>query len=305
VVYAQKRRALRPEQAIRCGWWCRLEGNVNIKWLRRIKLGDKPCIRARNLEIHRPDATDLARFHLADRTPNPHHFPCPEKPLDGPASMKSGDWRGPATARSSASTYPRTAASTGRPARLHEPVLSKALLTKFTLPGGWDGRPRWSHPRHRRDRYVQPTIAELRKQRGSNSVYHNNSIQTWHVNQTEASSMYSSRKALPADPGILLAAGGLAGRAEPGSFGYAACDASTDRRMGYRRAWRGRSRPAASKGTVDRARRLCEQCAPVMEPLAKAKPLPQAGGGVGSLRDERPEPTSAATGRLPRPYGLY
>jgi sulfane dehydrogenase subunit SoxC len=29
--------------------------------------------------------------------------------------------------------------------------------------------------------YVQPTIAELRKQRGSNSVYHNNSIQTWQV----------------------------------------------------------------------------------------------------------------------------
>jgi sulfane dehydrogenase subunit SoxC len=28
---------------------------------------------------------------------------------------------------------------------------------------------------------VQPTIAELRKQRGSNSVYHNNSIQTWQV----------------------------------------------------------------------------------------------------------------------------
>ena len=31
------------------------------------------------------------------------------------ASMKSGDWRGPATARSSASTSPPTAASTGRP----------------------------------------------------------------------------------------------------------------------------------------------------------------------------------------------
>jgi len=25
-------------------------------------------------------------------------FPCPEKPLDRPASMKSGDWRGAATA---------------------------------------------------------------------------------------------------------------------------------------------------------------------------------------------------------------
>ena len=29
--------------------------------------------------------------------------------------------------------------------------------------------------------YVQPTIAQLRKERGTNSVYHNNSIQTWQV----------------------------------------------------------------------------------------------------------------------------
>ena len=29
--------------------------------------------------------------------------------------------------------------------------------------------------------YVQPTITQLRKERGSNSVYHNNSIQTWQV----------------------------------------------------------------------------------------------------------------------------
>jgi sulfane dehydrogenase subunit SoxC len=28
---------------------------------------------------------------------------------------------------------------------------------------------------------VQPTIAQLRMKRGSNSIYHNNSIQTWQV----------------------------------------------------------------------------------------------------------------------------
>ena len=30
--------------------------------------------------------------------------------------------------------------------------------------------------------YVQPTIAELRRLRGTNSIYHNNRIQTWLVN---------------------------------------------------------------------------------------------------------------------------
>jgi len=29
--------------------------------------------------------------------------------------------------------------------------------------------------------YVQPTIAQLRTVRGSNSIYHNNAIQTWQV----------------------------------------------------------------------------------------------------------------------------
>ncbi len=30
--------------------------------------------------------------------------------------------------------------------------------------------------------YVQPTIEALRNQRGTNSIYHNNRIQTWLVN---------------------------------------------------------------------------------------------------------------------------
>ena len=29
--------------------------------------------------------------------------------------------------------------------------------------------------------YVQPSKAELRKLRGTNSIYHNNGIQTWHL----------------------------------------------------------------------------------------------------------------------------
>jgi sulfane dehydrogenase subunit SoxC len=32
--------------------------------------------------------------------------------------------------------------------------------------------------------YVQPTKAELRRYRGSNSIYHNNGIQTWQVRTT-------------------------------------------------------------------------------------------------------------------------
>jgi len=66
-------------------------------------------------------------------------------------------------------------------ARLHEPVLSKAL-TKFTLPWHWDGQPALLESRVIDETgYVQPTIAQLRNSRGSNSVYHNNAIQTWQI----------------------------------------------------------------------------------------------------------------------------
>ena len=64
VVYAQNGEALRPEQGyplrlVVPGW----EGNVSIKWLRRIELGDRPCTRARRPRNTPTDAgRHLARF---------------------------------------------------------------------------------------------------------------------------------------------------------------------------------------------------------------------------------------------------
>jgi len=68
-------------------------------------------------------------------------------------------------------------------------VLSKAL-TKFTFAwlGGRAGTARSAVIDE--TGYVQPTITQLRKQRGLNSVYHNNSIQTWQIKPTGACSMF-------------------------------------------------------------------------------------------------------------------
>ena len=66
-------------------------------------------------------------------------------------------------------------------ATLTEPVLTKSL-TRFSLPWRWDGKPALLESRAIDETgYVQPTIAQLRKERGTNSIYHNNSIQTWQV----------------------------------------------------------------------------------------------------------------------------
>ena len=184
VAYRMNGEMLRPEQGypvrlVVPGW----EGNVNIKWLRRIKLGDKPWYSREETSKYTdlmPDGTSRGFTWLIDAK-SVITFPCPEKPLAGPGlyEIRGLAWTGNGKVK-------RVDVSTDggvnwQTAQLHEPVLSKAL-TKFTLPWQWDGRPTLLQSRVIDESgYVQPTIAELRKQRGTNSVYHNNSIQTWQV----------------------------------------------------------------------------------------------------------------------------
>ncbi len=67
-------------------------------------------------------------------------------------------------------------------ARLEEPVLPKCL-TRFYVEWNWDGKPVMLQSRAIDETgYVQPTYADLHKARGENSIYHNNSIQTWLIN---------------------------------------------------------------------------------------------------------------------------
>ena len=69
-------------------------------------------------------------------------------------------------------------------ARLQEPVQSKCL-TRFSLDWAWDGKPALIQSRAMDETgYVQPTYGELRKVRGTRSIYHNHSIQTWLVQES-------------------------------------------------------------------------------------------------------------------------
>jgi sulfane dehydrogenase subunit SoxC len=69
-------------------------------------------------------------------------------------------------------------------ARLQAPVMDKCL-TRFTLDWVWDGRPALVQSRARDSTgYVQPSYRQLRAVRGSRSIYHNNAIQTWLVEES-------------------------------------------------------------------------------------------------------------------------
>ena len=68
-----------------------------------------------------------------------------------------------------------------RTARLEGPVMGKCL-TRFNLDWVWNGEECIIQSRAMDETgYVQPSYQQLRAARGTRSIYHNNSIQSWAV----------------------------------------------------------------------------------------------------------------------------
>jgi len=184
VVYGQNGEALRPEQGYPLrllvpGW----EGNVSVKWLRRLKVGDEPWYSREETSKY----TDLMPngksrgFTWVNEAKSVITFPCPEKPVAAPGlyEIRGLAWSGHGKVKAVDVSF--DGGVNWRRAQLQDPILSKAL-TRFSIPWQWDGQPALLESRAVDDTgYVQPTIAQLRKIRGSNSIYHNNAIQTWQV----------------------------------------------------------------------------------------------------------------------------
>lgn len=184
IVYGQNGEALRPEQGyplrlVVPGW----EGNVSVKWLRRIKIGDQPWYSREETSKYTdlmPDGKSRGFTWNIDAK-SVITFPCPEMPLTkrGIYEIRGLAWSGNGKVRRVDISV--DGGVNWRPAALQEPILSKAL-TRFTFQWKWDGEPALLESRVVDETgYVQPTIAALREIRGVNSVYHNNSIQTWQV----------------------------------------------------------------------------------------------------------------------------
>lgn len=184
VAYGQNGEALRPAQGYPLrllipGW----EGNISIKWLRRLKLVDRPYMTREETSKY----TDLMpngearQFTFAMDAKSVITRPSGGQRLDAPGFYQISGlaWSGRGRVR-------RVEVSTdgGRSwveAQLQEPVLPLAH-TRFRFDWTWDGSDTTLASRCIDETgNVQPTRGALVAVRGTQSSYHNNAIQGWRV----------------------------------------------------------------------------------------------------------------------------
>jgi sulfane dehydrogenase subunit SoxC len=163
------------------------EGNMNVKWLRRIKLTDGPTM----------TKDETSKYTILERDGKALQFafpmeakslitrPSPGLTMKGPGLY---DISGLAWSGYGKVAKVEVSADGGKSwaeAALSAPVLSRAL-TRFRLPWRWDGGPAMLQSRATDETgYVQPTLKQLVDIRGLagpfGSIYHLNAIQSWAV----------------------------------------------------------------------------------------------------------------------------
>ena len=184
VAWGMNGEMLRPEN----GYPLRLvvpgvQGVSWVKWLRRLEVGDQPW------------HTREEVLHYVDLMPDGRHrqFTSVQEcksvitsPSGGQALLDRGHYNVTGLAWSGRGRIKRVDVSfdggrNWRSARIESPVLPKALM-RFNIGWTWDGGPAILQSRAIDETgYVQPKIAQLRAVRGTRSIYHNNSIQSWLV----------------------------------------------------------------------------------------------------------------------------
>jgi sulfane dehydrogenase subunit SoxC len=187
VVYSQNGERLRPEQ----GYPLRLflpgfEGNMNVKWLRRLKVVDAPAMSREETSRY----TDLMpngkarQFTFIMEAKSIITSPSGGQRIPSPGFVEI---RGIAWSGRGKVAKVDVSVDGGRnwaAAALQEPVLTRAL-TRFRLPWKWDGQPAVIMSRTTDETgYVQPAFEALLDERGDNSFYHNNAVQPWRIAAT-------------------------------------------------------------------------------------------------------------------------
>jgi sulfane dehydrogenase subunit SoxC len=189
IVFAQNGEAMRPEQGYPMrlflpGW----EGNISIKWLRRLEVSDKPFYTREETSKYTDLITTTGKARIFTFTMEAKSvitFPSGEMRLPG-----AGFYEITGLAWSGRGKIARVEVSIDggknwNLASLQDPVLAISQ-TRFRFPWIWDGKPAVIQSRATDETgYSQPTHQQLIAERGpletGSLFYHMNAIQSWKI----------------------------------------------------------------------------------------------------------------------------
>lgn len=184
IAWAQNGEPIRPEQGyplrlLLPGW----EGNINVKWLRRLELGREPWMtRWETSKYTDPLKDGTARIFSFDIDAK-SVITSPAHPVRVPSAgwhpVSGLAWSG--RGRITRVELSTDGGATWRDAQLQDPVLPRAH-TRFFAMWKWDGQPALLLSRATDETgYVQPTYRQLVEARGPGTDYHFNCIRGWRV----------------------------------------------------------------------------------------------------------------------------
>src|SRR3989454_1360866 len=177
-----------PMRLLLPGW----EGNMNVKWLRRIKLVEAPAMSYYEARTYAPilPSGKAYRFYFLQEVKSFITHPSPGLKLSGPGLYEISGLAYSANGRISKVMISADGGKTWAQAALQAPVLAKAFA-RFRAPWRWDGGPAilqsraWDEAGN-----AQPTRAQIVAQRGETKAVppvtafpsqHYNGITSWAI----------------------------------------------------------------------------------------------------------------------------
>src|SRR3984893_11354013 len=161
------------------------EGNMNVKWLRRIKVTAGPTMtkdETSKYTILLPSGKSL-QFVFPIETKSVITHPSPGLNMKGAGLYEISGLAWSGYGKITRVDVSADGGKSWAPTALQEPVLPKAL-TRFRMPWRWDGGSAVLQSRATDSSgYVQPTRAALIAERGTKTFYHFNGITSWAIGE--------------------------------------------------------------------------------------------------------------------------
>ena len=170
------------------------EGNMNVKWLRRLKLTSAPAMTKDETSKY-PILLSSGKawqFVFPMEVKSFISHPSPGRPLRGQGLYEISGLAWSGNGRISQVEVSADGGVSWAPAVLQQPVLPKAL-TRFRAPWRWTGGPAVLQSRATDETgMAQPTRAQLAAERGLRGIYHYNAIASWRIDEKgEPSNAYA------------------------------------------------------------------------------------------------------------------